>query len=207
MSPLIHIVRHGEALHNVQWNYPTRDPPLTKAGHYATKHMNVLVHPDLILTSPMTRTIQTALNMFPSLSEHTPLIPVQIWPDLREAHDAECNKGLSRLELQIKFTQFDFSLCHEEWDYVAHTVDTATARAEEVRKKLKDLSLTYQNIFVITHRGFKTFLVKGKRFGLAETRPYRFATEEEAEDEKVRWGVNSDTFFGRGFWAYGADIG
>ena len=52
----------------------------------------------------------------------------------------------------------------------------------------------YQNIFVITHRGFKAFLVKGKRFGLAETRRYRFATEEdEAEDGKVRWGVHSDT--------------
>lgn len=199
MSPLIHIVRHGEALHNVQRNYPTRDPPLTKAGHYATKHMNVPVHPDLILISPMTRTMQTALNMFPSLSEHTPPIPVQIWPDLREAHDAECNKGLSRLELQKKFPQFDFSLCHGEWDYAAHTVDAATARAEEVRKKLKDLSLTYQNILVITHRGFKEFLVKGKRFGLAETRRYRFATKEEAEDEKVRWGVNSETLLEQDF--------
>jgi len=58
---------------------------------------------------------------------------------------------------------------------------------------LKDLSATYSNIAVITHRGIKAFLVKGKRFGLAEIRCYRFATEEEAQDEKIRRGVNTDT--------------
>jgi broad specificity phosphatase PhoE len=161
--------------------------------------MHLSVQPDLILISPMTRTIQTALNMFPFLAEQAPPVPVHIWPDLREAHDAECNKGLSRLELQAEFPQFDFSLCHEEWDYAEHSVEAATARAETVRKRLKDLSLAYENIFVITHRGFKAFLVKGKRFGLAETRCYRFATEEEARDEKVRWGVNSDTLLEQDF--------
>lgn len=194
MTPLIQIIRHGEALHNVQCGYPDRDPPLTKAGNYATKHIDLAVQPNLILISPMTRTLQSAMNIFPFLAKQAPFdIPVQIWPDLREANDAICNKGLSRADLETKFPHFDFSACNKEWDYTEHTIQDATDRAERVRKRLKKLSATYSSIAVITHRGFKAFLVKGRRFGLAEVRCYRFASEEEARDEKVRRGINSDT--------------
>ncbi|KAH8641775.1 hypothetical protein IG631_04716 [Alternaria alternata] len=194
MTSLVHIVRHGEALHNVQRGYPDRDPPLTKAGNTSTKRINLNVRPDLILISPMTRAIETAMNLFPFLTGAGPWeVPTQIWPDLREANDAICNKGLSRAELVSKFPQFDFSECHEEWDYPEHSIESATTRAENVRRRLKHLSATYSNIVVITHRGIKAFLVKGKRFGLAETRCYRFATEEETQDDKIRRGVNTDT--------------
>ena len=194
MTARVHIIRHGEALHNVQRGYPHRDPPLTKAGNVSTKRVNLSVQPDLILISPMTRTIQTAINMFPFLTDAASFnIPVQIWPELREANDAVCNKGLSRKELASNFPQFDFSECHEEWDYPEHSIEGATERAEGVRRRLKELCATYGNIAVITHRGIKAFLVKGKRFGLAETRCYRFATEEEARDDNIRRGINSDT--------------
>ena len=194
MTSLVHIVRHGEALHNVQRGYPDRDPPLTKAGNASTKRINLNVRPDLILISPMTRTIETAMNLFPFLNGAGPWeVPTQIWPNLREANDAICNKGLSRAELASKFPQFDFSECHEEWDYPEHSIESATTRGENVRRRLKDLSTTYSNIVVVTHRGIKAFLVKGKRFGLAETRCYRFATEEETQDDKIRRGVNTDT--------------
>jgi broad specificity phosphatase PhoE len=194
MTALVHIIRHGEALHNVQRGCPHRDPPLTKAGNVSTKRVNLTVQPDLILISPMTRTIETAMNMFPFLTKTGPFhIPVQVWPDLREANDAVCNKGLSRKELASKFPQFDFSECNEEWDYPEHSTEAATERAERVRRRLKELSATYSNIAVITHRGIKAFLVKGKRFGLAEVRRYRFATEEETQNDDIRRGVNTDT--------------
>ncbi|KNG51821.1 hypothetical protein TW65_01014 [Stemphylium lycopersici] len=194
MAPRIHIIRHGEALHNLRRGYSDPDPPLTKAGHHTTKHINLAAQPDIILISPMTRTIQTAINIFPFLAEQAPFrIPVQIWPDLRETYDGVCNKGLPRAELEARFPQFDFSECREEWDYPEYAFERATQRAEVVRKRLKDLSAGYENIAVITHRGFKEFLVKGKRFGLAEVRCYRFASEEEAGDDKVRRGVNSET--------------
>ncbi|CAE7185611.1 hypothetical protein CFE70_006327 [Pyrenophora teres f. teres 0-1] len=194
MAPLIYIIRHGEAAHNVHRGYPERDPPLTKTGSYTTKHIYLPARPDLVLISPMTRTLQTAVNMFPFLAGQAPFdIPVQVLPDLREANDAICNKGLSRAELKTKFPQFDFSECNTEWDYEEHTTESAIERAERVRKRLKELSMTYNKIAVITHRGFKAFLVKGKRFGLAEVRCYRFASEEESRDEKIRVGMNCDT--------------
>jgi broad specificity phosphatase PhoE len=194
MAPLVYITRHGEALHNIHKDYPDRDPPLTKAGQYTTKHIELAIQPELILISPMTRTIQTAINMFQSLTgEGSFKVPVQIWPDLREANDAICNKGLSRAELASKFPQFDFSECHEEWDYPDHTAAQATARAEMVRSRIKELSASYKSIAIITHRGFKAFLVRGKRFGLAETRCYRFATDDEVQDKSIRRGLNCDT--------------
>jgi broad specificity phosphatase PhoE len=115
----------------------------------------------------MTRTIETALLAFKSQLATLPVrVEVQIWSDLREAHDAICNTGNSRADLTAKFTQFDFSECSEEWDYAPHSHEEAGIRAERVRKRLKDLSGSYKHIVLITHRGFIAFLVQGERFGV-----------------------------------------
>ncbi|KAK6354126.1 hypothetical protein TWF730_008546 [Orbilia blumenaviensis] len=195
---MIHIIRHGQALHNVERGYPHRDPPLTVAGQEATRLINIPTSPDLIIISPMTRTIQTAINVFPSLLDPAQVssqVEVQIWPDLRESHDAICNKGLSKAELSTKFPQFNFAECSEEWDYPPHTIEGATIRAEEVRRRLKELSKNYRNIAVVTHRGFIAYLIQGDRFNVCETRSYRFATDEEvkANAKSLRIGVNVDT--------------
>lgn len=193
-TPLVHIIRHGQSLHNIHRGYPHRDPPLTDAGHEATKQINLSAVPDLIVISPMTRTIQTAMNAFPSSIGSPPTgTEVQIWPDLREAHDAICNQGISRADIAAKFPHLDFSECPEEWNHPPHTIETATIRAEKVRRRLQDLSKVYKNIALITHRGFIAFLVKGDRYDVCETRSYRFGTEEEAEADSLRFGVNVDT--------------
>lgn len=190
---VVHIVRHGEAIHNVQRGYPHRDPPLTEAGCEATRRIALSSCPDIVIISPMTRTIQTAMNMFPKLQlSGSPAMPVQIWPDLREANDAICNKGRSRADMQAKFPQLDFSECHEVWDYAAHEIMDATARAERVRWRLHRLSDTYKNIAVISHRGFIAYLVKGRRFNPSEARSYGFATDLEVQDETLRRGLHCD---------------
>ena len=192
--PLVHIIRHGQALHNVTHGYPYRDPPLTDAGFEAAKKIELPAIPDLIVISPMTRTIQTALKAFPSILGSVPFqAEVQIWPDLREAHDAICNKGVSRAEISAKFPQFSFAECPEEWDHPPYSIENATARAEAVRRRLKELSKQYANITVVAHRRFIAFLAKGDKFDVCETRSYRFSTDQEAEMEAVRMGVNADT--------------
>ena len=70
--------------------------------------------PDLIIISPMTRTIQTALLAFSTALQGPNPPDVQIWPDLRESHVAIFNKGMSRAELAGKFPQFDYGECHDE---------------------------------------------------------------------------------------------
>lgn len=190
---LVHIVRHGEALHNVERGYPFRDPPLTEAGLSTTKQIALPSRPDVVVISPMTRTCQTAMNMFPMLQQmaQSP-IPAQIWPDLREANNAICNKGLTRADMQAKFPQFDFSECEENWNYGAHNVADATERAERVRKRLLDLSERFKNIAVISHRGFIAYLVQGRRFEPAESRSYTFASDAEAQARTNRRGLHCD---------------
>ena len=144
----------------------------------------------------MTRTIQTAMNAFPSIGSApngTKVPEVQIWPDLREAHDAVCNKGISRANISAKYPHLNFSECPEEWDHPPHTIEDATMRAEKVREHLKELSKLHDNIVLITHRGFIAFLVKGDRYDVCETRSYRFGTDEETEVDSLRFGVNVDT--------------
>jgi broad specificity phosphatase PhoE len=154
----------------VDRKYSERDPPLTELGKSQAQALQTTITPGLIVISPMTRKIQTALLAFGSLLSTSPFkTEVQVWPDLREAHDAICNIGVARADLTAKFPQFEFTGCHDKWDYPAHSFSDAEARAERVRRRLKDLSGLYKNIFVVTHRGFIAFLVKGERFGTGGT--------------------------------------
>jgi broad specificity phosphatase PhoE len=93
---------------------------------------------------------------------------IQVWPDLREAHDATCNKGVSRADLAAKFPHLDFSRCPEHWDFPAHTPGDATVRAERVRQRVSEIAKAgkYKDIVLVTHRGFAAFMVQGERFSV-----------------------------------------
>lgn len=121
---------------SIDRNYNLRDPPLTDKGFeqaetLATQLLTIFkIVPSVIVTSPMTRTIQTARTLFPSAFTGGPdAIPLKIWPDLREAHDAICNQGRSRAEMQALHPGLDFSACDEEWNYKPHCFEDSADRA------------------------------------------------------------------------------
>ncbi|KAJ6622219.1 phosphoglycerate mutase-like protein [Mycena sp. CBHHK59/15] len=167
----IHILRHGQATHNVQRGYPLRDPPLTDQGLAEAGAISLPFRADLVICSPMARTIQTAFAAFPDIlqSQDSP-VPLEIWPDLREAHDAVCNLGVSRSKLAETFPGLDFSLCREEWDYEPHSDEVARERATRVRAALA--GRPEQNILLVSHRGFIAYLVSGPQFSNCELRSY-----------------------------------
>jgi broad specificity phosphatase PhoE len=81
----------------VDCGYPHRDPPLTALGRSAASQITFSYRPDLVLVYPMTRTIETALIVLQSLGKEDPAsVAIVVCTDLREAHDAECNKGMPR---------------------------------------------------------------------------------------------------------------
>ncbi|TVY90238.1 putative phosphatase, partial [Lachnellula willkommii] len=172
----------------IERGYPHRGPPLTELGCQQARNLKLSTEPDLILISPMARTIQTALLAFSPLIDR---VQVQICPELREAPDAVCNTGVGRADLIAKFPQFDFAACSETWDYSPHSVEHATLRPQDLRHHLSVLSNSYKNIPLITHRGFIAYLVDGSRFDLCESRSYKFATEDEIATK--RYGINIDT--------------
>ena len=110
---------------------------------------------------------------------------------------------------QFPELDFDFSQCHEEWDYEPHTIEGAVHRAERVREKLKELARAYEHKHIvwllIGDSSLSLFL--GRDFRLVvrkclnieinllirvlETRSYRFAMNDEVEGN--RYAVNVDT--------------
>ena len=115
----------------------------------------------------MTRTIQTMYTVFRYLLI-SKKVEVQVWPDLREAHDATCNKGIGRKDLETKFPGLNFGECPEEWDFPPHCTDDATVRAERVRRRLGEIAREgkYKDVVLVTHRGFAAFMVQGDRFSV-----------------------------------------
>jgi broad specificity phosphatase PhoE len=115
----------------------------------------------------MTRTIETASIILESLGDgDISAIPIMVWPDLREANDSPCNKGLGQADLELKYPHLDFSHCPDEWDYEPHSIEAATERAERVRQRLRGLTKRFHDIVLVTHRGLIAFLVQGSRFGV-----------------------------------------
>jgi broad specificity phosphatase PhoE len=174
------IIRHGEALHNIQREYyPFPDPPLTPVGLEQASAITVDFKPDLVVASPMRRTIQTALIAFGSC-------PLEIWPDLRETYDGIWNRGSPISVLQHEFPHLNFSECKEEWTYEENSHERAEKRAERVRRRVREHPA--QNIVLVTHRGFIGYLVERPKFRNCEIEVFNFAPIEKAE--MVRYGKN-----------------
>jgi broad specificity phosphatase PhoE len=132
---------------------------LTEIGRKQAEALDFSFIPDVIVVSPMIRTLDTAYHVL-----HGKPSKILVWPDLREAHDAICNHGSLRINLISQYPLLDFSECSVKWDYEQHTTKNAQLRASRVRSRLERLSKDYKNILVVTHRGFIAHLVSGKRF-------------------------------------------
>lgn len=114
----VYLVRHGESLHNAQslrwkgadYNSPLYiDSPLTPTGEkqargisHRVRDMNV----ELIVTSPMTRAIQTMLL---ATREMSPTPAIMVNKLCCERLGASCDIGSSADVLQHRFPQLDFS--------------------------------------------------------------------------------------------------
>ncbi|KAF7872565.1 hypothetical protein EAF04_003486 [Stromatinia cepivora] len=122
----VHLMRHGEAYHNLghldgQINlqsYDIPDPRLTDEGirqaRSATKKMAKRCPvPNIVLTSPLTRTLETTLHVFPITSNgsmsHQPQIVA--YDDLRESGAYLCNVRQPVFDLETHYNRMgaDFS--------------------------------------------------------------------------------------------------
>jgi broad specificity phosphatase PhoE len=124
-------VRHGEAEHNISDDFDCPDPALTETGkqqahkvsrdtesglRYALYNKDKHNRPQLIITSPLRRTIQTTIAAFGDLR---PSIPIICHPDIQETHAGErpCDTGTPTTGLIEEFGGglIDFSSLQENW--------------------------------------------------------------------------------------------
>lgn len=159
MAPTIHCVRHAQGYHNLSvTNHKIHDPLLTHLGEQQCArlqqdfpdHKSV----DLIVASPIKRTIYTALLGFEEDIKSKGLQVIGL-PELQETSDLPCDTGSSPEELQKEFDgkSVDLSLVKEGWNVKegrwAPTVEDIRERARVARKWL--MERPEKNIVVVTH--------------------------------------------------------
>ncbi|KAM0284288.1 hypothetical protein ACHAQH_002081 [Verticillium albo-atrum] len=182
MSAVIYLVRHAESEHNISKDFSQRDPPLTATGlAQATTLTGSFPDTDsiaVVLTSPLTRTLQTTVAGFPHVLRKDIAGGAQliIDPDLQERSDLPCDTGSRRAELKKTFPSLDFGGLEHEWFIKEglYAADDAAVikRAQRFRDRLRDIVASLEkdrkqdeerrrtNVVVVTHGVFMKFLAE-----------------------------------------------
>jgi len=163
MAVILHLVRHAVAEHNITQDYSIPDPPLTPHGRdQATKlntEQNIQQTAELIVTSPLTRALQTTIIGFPALRAR---LEAQAEPKgiiilsrLQETGGNPCDSGRPREELERidEFSGIDFSDLEDDWTSKKGKFhpEVDRERAKWVRKWLRDRP--EKEIVVVAHAG------------------------------------------------------
>ncbi|KAJ5983302.1 hypothetical protein N7481_005401 [Penicillium waksmanii] len=190
MSPIVHCVRHAQGVHNLSHaNHHLPDPELTSLGGEQARVLAASFSSSeniqLILSSPLRRTIQTALLAFPGMQ-------VVAWPELQEASDLICDTGSDLLDIKSEFEKslVDFSLVEPGWHIKqgkwAPIAKRLLERAQSARQWLSQRS--EKEIVVVSHGCFLHFLTDdwvnavnshATDWTNAEFRSFKFAHDED----------------------------
>lgn len=187
--------------------FPCRDPILTEKGQRQASEVRLSSPPDLIVVSPLTRTLQTAITAFhidtttTTSTTSSPPIPVQVWPDLRECGDRPYNLARPRAQLEASYPALPFGECNRSGVY--DQTHSGRSRAKRVRRRLVDLSRTYRHIVVVSHQGFIKRLNGGLRsYRNCECWTYRvgvdFSITHDGELAAPQEGSSGPTQMGAG---------
>jgi len=121
---VVHFVRHAQGTHNVEANYRSTDQldakltPLgeSQCARLAQEQTRALGGVDLLVTSPLTRCVQTALLSFPAqLDAGLPLVALE---SVRETVNFVCDRRRPISEIAADFPEVDFSQCMHDEDQV-----------------------------------------------------------------------------------------
>lgn len=156
---------------SVDEDYSIPDSPLTQLGR--SQASQIPNHPlgaranavaDLVVTSPLKRTLQTTLLGFKEARSRVPTIAL---PALQECNDHPCDTGSSRQELEKDpelGKEFNFSALPDDWTskkgFWAPTDEALYERLAWVRRWLRDRP--EKNIVVVAHGDALRWLTKGK---------------------------------------------
>lgn len=160
MSPTIHLIRHAQGEHNITKDgHALRDAPLTEQGIEQCRKLQEdfpsFNNIDLIVASPIKRTVWTALHSFDSRFEDQTLQVIAL-SELQATSDRLCDTGSSPEEVAKEFEgrPVDLSLVMPGWDSKqgrwAPEEAAIVARAKEARKWLG--ARIEKEIAVVTHR-------------------------------------------------------
>ena len=127
MTKLVHLIRHGESTFNAAYRETGQDPieydaPLSPTGHRQVAGRRAAFDGlviDLVVTSPLTRAIETALGLFGHRD-----VAILVEALHCERLGASCDIGRAPAALQEDFPDLAFDHLDDPWWYVDGTGDS-----------------------------------------------------------------------------------
>ena len=165
MSKLLYLIRHGHALHNELYTTlgvqafripEVIDSPLTEIGHEQSLKLSetIMDHKiDVVLVSPLLRTLETAHNIFKS--HNVPIVCEEFLREYPIGLDT-CNQRSDIDRMREKFPKIDFSHIRENedvyWSKQGETMDELETRIQKMKDYLRDMP--QDNIAIVSHSSF-----------------------------------------------------
>ena len=128
------MVRHAEGTHNVEGDYKNEknlDARLTEKGmaqcQSLARHTQITMMEELlqdlddvaVITSPMTRCVQTVLYSLPWLADKGKVVvPFVALESIRETVNYACDRRRTITEISNDFPRVDFSKCNQDNDFL-----------------------------------------------------------------------------------------
>ena len=192
MNKILHCIRHGEALHNVLYKQVGelayvnhRDTTLTMAGIQQAKHLGYTWKEkkdiELIVVSPLTRTLETASHIFKDSK-----IPIMAIDDLKEFPQSyqKCNHRRCIEKLSEEFKNINFSEIKENNDiYWKDNPDTKIEEIEKLHSRIEYFKdwvskRKEKNIAVVGHSSYLNMMLNGfiddETSELKHCEPYKY---------------------------------
>ena len=184
-------IRHGKAFHNVLSDKigekafslkESFDAPLVEEGILQAKELGEnskqLKKIDIVFVSPLTRTLQTAENIF----EKNKIVRIVALDKMKEFPQGIeiCNKRRNRIELKEKFKKVDFSLLDSDSDQMWR--EDRYEKIKELKQRIKEfkqfiMNENYNNIAIVSHNNFlKELLFQNcgdETYNLDHCNPYK----------------------------------
>ena len=151
MSKYLYLIRHGKALHNELFEKmgvnafrikDTIDSSLTKQGHEQSIHLGqtweIKDEIELVLVSPLTRALETAVNIF---GNNTPIVCQEFLREYPIGEDT-CNKRSDTNLLIKNFPTIDFSHIHSQtdtlWNHKGESIKELDKRIQTMISYIKN---------------------------------------------------------------------
>jgi broad specificity phosphatase PhoE len=199
MPPTLLLVRHAQALHNATQDWSIHDPKLTELGeqqsrelHESLKASKIGNEVELIVVSPMRRTLQTATIGFDwMIKKGTKVMLDANW---QENADKPCDTGNKISVVEAEFPQYDFSTVDPSYpdkttnlssNPYAFTEKAILARGQTCLKALYDRP--EKVIAVVSHSGFLRTAVCNRMFFNADWRVFTFDDDAMAKSAEKKF--------------------
>ncbi|KAF2454808.1 histidine phosphatase superfamily [Lineolata rhizophorae] len=196
MPPTLILIRHAQALHNVSKEYTIPDPGLSELGLRQSAELQdhlrnkfpLADDVELIIASPMRRTLQTAAIGFEWLIGRG--TKVELNAGWQENSDKPCDTGSPVETISPDFPLFDFSsLAATDWpSKTSPTSPYFFSRSAVLARGQACLADLYSRpekvIAVVTHSGFLRTAVCARHFGNADYRVFDFVDGGKGKDGK-----------------------